>query len=80
MHVWLTYQKSFLDRAKQLLNEYETGMIQKGINQVYLSWIQCSLKNQKLLQRLQQLDIDSMTPREALDCLYELKKLSNEID
>ena len=34
----------------------------------------------ELLQRLQQLDIDSMTPREALDCLYELKKLSNEID
>lgn len=38
--------KVVLDRAKQLLNEYETGMIQKDINQVYLSWIQCSLKNQ----------------------------------
>ena len=33
-----------------------------------------------LLQRLQELDIDSMSPREALDCLYELKKLSEKID
>lgn len=32
----------------------------------------------KLLQQLQELDIDSMTPRDALDCLYELKKLSEK--
>ena len=34
----------------------------------------------QLLQQLQELDIDSMTPRDALDCLYELKKLSEKIE
>ena len=34
----------------------------------------------QLLQQLQELDIDSMTPRDAMDCLYELKKLSEKIE
>ena len=36
--------------------------------------------DQKLLEKLENLDVDSMSPRDALDCLYELKKLIDEID
>ena len=34
----------------------------------------------QLLQQLQELDIASMTPRDALDCHYELKNLSEKIE
>ena len=33
-----------------------------------------------LIQKLQGLDIDELSPREALACLYELKKLQEEIE
>ncbi len=72
--------KVVLDRAKQLLNEYENRDDTKGYQPSLFVMDPVQPEKSKLLQRLQQLDIDSMTPREALDCLYELKKLSNEID
>ena len=34
----------------------------------------------KLMDRLHELDIDSMSPREAMECLYELKQLADEIE
>jgi len=72
--------KVVLDRAKQLLNEYENRDDTKGYQPSLFVMDPVQPEKSELLQRLQQLDIDSMTPREALDCLYELKKLSNEID
>ena len=72
--------KVVLDRAKQLLNEYENRDHSQGYQPSLFVMDPVQPEKSELLQRLQQLDIDSMTPREALDCLYELKKLSNEID
>lgn len=69
-----------LDRAKQLLSEYESSQVTQGFQPSLFVMDAVQPKKSELLNRLQQLDIDSMTPREALDCLYELKKLSNEVD
>ena len=78
LHIYLP--KVVLDRAKQLLNAYENRDDTKGYQPSLFVMDPVQPEKSELLQRLQQLDIDSMTPREALDCLYELKKLSNEID
>lgn len=69
-----------LDRAKQLLKEYESQEISHEYQPSLFVMDQVQPEKSKLLERLQQLDIDSMSPREALDCLYELKKLSDDID
>ena len=34
----------------------------------------------EIMERLQNLDVDSMTPRDAQDFLYELKKLADAIE
>lgn len=72
--------KVVLDRASQLLLNFEN----QDNNQNYQSSLfvmdQVQPEKSQLLQQLQELDIDSMTPRDALDCLYELKKLSEKIE
>ena len=72
--------KVVLDRAAQLLTNFEN----QDNNQIYQPSLfvmeQVQPEKSKLLQQLQELDIDSMTPRDALDCLYELKKLSEKIE
>lgn len=72
--------KVVLDRASQLLLNFEN----QGNNQNYQPSLfvmdQVQPEKSQLLQQLQELDIDSMTPRDALDCLYELKKLSEKIE
>ena len=72
--------KVVLDRASQLLLNFEN----KDNNQNYQPSLfvmdQVQPEKSQLLQQLQELDIDSMTPRDALDCLYELKKLSEKIE
>lgn len=72
--------KVVLDRAKQLLREYENQDTSTGYQPNLFVMDAIQPEKSQLIERLQQLDIDSMTPREALDCLYELKKLSNEIE
>ena len=37
-------------------------------------------KKSEIMERLQNLDVDSMTPRDAQDFLYELKKLADAIE
>lgn len=72
--------KVVLDRASQLLLNFEN----KDNNQNYQPSLfvmdQVQPEKSQLLQQLQELDIDSMTPRDAMDCLYELKKLSEKIE
>ncbi len=69
-----------LERAKQLLNDYENQDMQQGYQPSLFVMDPIQPKKSELLDRLQQLDIDSMSPREALECLYELKKISEELD
>ena len=72
--------KVVLDRATQLLSNYENQETNQNFQPSLFVMDQVQSEKSMLLQRLQELDIDSMTPREALDCLYELKKLSEKID
>ena len=72
--------KVVLDRAAQLLSNYENQETNQSYQPSLFVMDQVQPEKSMLLQRLQELDIDSMSPREALDCLYELKKLSEKID
>ena len=72
--------KVVLNRATQLLSNYENQETNQNYQPSLFVMDQVQPEKSMLLQRLQELDIDSMTPREALDCLYELKKLSEKID
>lgn len=70
--------KVVLDRAAQLLSNYENQETNQSYQPSLFVMDQVQPEKSMLLQRLQELDIDSMSPREALDCLYELKKLSEK--
>lgn len=72
--------KVVLDRAAQLLTNFENQDNNQNYQPSLFVMEQVQPEKSKLLQQLQELDIDSMTPRDALDCLYELKKLSGKIE
>lgn len=72
--------KVVLDRAAQLLTNFENQDNNQNYQPSLFVMEQVQPEKPKLLQQLQELDIDSMTPRDALDCLYELKKLSEKIE
>lgn len=72
--------KVVLDRASQLLLNFENQDNNQNYQPSLFVIDQVQPEKSQLLQQLQELDIDSMTPRDALDCLYELKKLSEKIE
>ncbi|RGJ72498.1 DNA mismatch repair protein MutS [Eubacterium sp. TM05-53] len=72
--------KVVLDRASQLLLNFENQDNNQNYQPSLFVTDQVQPEKSQLLQQLQELDIDSMTPRDALDCLYELKKLSEKIE
>lgn len=72
--------KVVLDRASQFLLNFENQDNNQNYQPSLFVMDQAQPEKSQLLQQLQELDIDSMTPRDALDCLYELKKLSEKIE
>lgn len=72
--------KVVLDRASQLLLNFENQDNNQNYQPSLFVMDQVQPEKSQLLQQLQELDIDSMTPRDALDCLYELKKLSEKTE
>ena len=72
--------KVVLDRASQLLLNFENQDNNQNYQRSLFVMDQVQPEKSQLLQQLQELDIDSMTPRDAMDCLYELKKLSEKIE
>lgn len=72
--------KVVLDRASQLLLNFENQDNNQNYQPSLFVMDQVQPEKSQLLQQLQELDVDSMTPRDALDCLYELKKLSEKIE
>ena len=72
--------KVVLDRSSQLLLNFENQDNNQNYQPSLFVMDQVQPEKSQLLQQLQELDIDSMTPRDALDCLYELKKLSEKIE
>ena len=72
--------KVVLDRASQLLLNFENQDNNQNYQPSLFVMDQVQPEKSQLLQQLHELDIDSMTPRDALDCLYELKKLSEKIE
>lgn len=69
-----------LDRAKQLLDalEADSNKIEYQPNLFIMEEVQP--QKSKLIERLENLDVDQLSPREALACLYELKELQQEIE
>lgn len=72
--------KVVLDRASMLLNDFESQGVSQDYQPSLFVMEQVQPKKSELMERLQNLDVDSLTPREALDCLYEFKKLADEIE
>lgn len=72
--------KVVLDRASQLLLNFENQDNNQNYQPSLFVMDQVQPEKSQLLQQLQELDVDSMTPRDALDYLYELKKLSEKIE
>lgn len=72
--------KVVLDRASQLLLNFENQDNNQNYQPSLFVMDQVQPEKSQLLQQLQELDVDSMTPRDALGCLYELKKLSEKIE
>lgn len=72
--------KVVLDRASQLLLNFENQDNNQNYQPSLFVMDQVQPEKSQLLQQLQELDIDSTTPRDAMDCLYELKKLSEKIE
>ena len=72
--------KVVLDRASQLLLNFENQDNNQNYQPSLFVMDQVQPEKSQLLQQLQELDIDSMTPRDALDCLYEFKNLSEKIE
>lgn len=72
--------KIVLDRANQLLKEYEGKNESGGYQPNLFVMDEVQPEKNELVSHLQELDIDSMSPREALDCLYELKKIAKTIE
>lgn len=72
--------KIVLDRASQLLQEFE-GMNDSNQYQPNL-FVMDTVQPEKseLVERIKNLDIDALSPREALEFLYEMKKLSDDIE
>lgn len=67
---------SVLERASDLLEEYENQNREDTYQPNLFIMDRPEPAFQKVIDKLQALDADNLSPREALDCLYELQKLS----
>ena len=72
--------KVVLERATQLLKDYENIDNTSSYQPSLFVMDRIQPEKSKLMDRLHELDIDSMSPREAMECLYELKQLADEIE
>ena len=74
--------KAVINRANRILLELETAKVKPSSEKVgsVEEAPQLSFFSQppKIIEEIKKLDPDSMTPREALDRLYEIKRLANE--
>lgn len=72
--------KVVLERASSLLKGFELQDNTSGYQPNLFIMDEVKPEKSKLIQKLQTIDVDELTPREALACLYELKKLQEEIE
>ncbi|MDD7280484.1 DNA mismatch repair protein MutS [Floccifex sp.] len=69
-----------LERATQLLKNYENSDNVSSYQPSLFVMDPVQPEQSKLMDRLHDLDVDALSPREALECLYELKQLADEIE
>jgi DNA mismatch repair protein MutS len=67
--------ESVIDRAGDLLKQYEQSDNQSVYQPNLFVMEQSVPQKNQIMEQLAQLDVDDLSAREALDCLYELKKL-----
>ena len=72
--------KSVIVRAQEVLGELESHAVKKGRVPAQKAALQIPLfaKNSALANELARLDIDSMSPLEAISKLYELKRMAQD--
>jgi DNA mismatch repair protein MutS len=71
--------RSVLDRLEK--GRAETGGLAAGLGDLPLFAAAASLQEEEcdeLRERLQTLDVDALTPKQALELLYELKREASE--
>ena len=69
-----------LERASQLLKGYESNpTIQEHQPSLFIM-DEVKPEKSKLIEMIHDLDVDQLSPREALECLYELKALQEEME
>ena len=67
-----------LERADDLLHQYESQEKDETFQQSLFVMDRPDKQKNRLAEMVAELDVDSMSPREALDCLYALKKIQKE--
>ena len=67
-----------ITRAEDLLKTYEEQDEGKTFQPSFFVMEKSNPARNELLRRMEELDVDALSPRQALDCLYQLKNLSNE--
>ena len=72
--------KIVLDRAKQLLQEYEGMNDSQQFQPNLFVMDQVQPEKSELVNRIKEVDLDNLSPREALEFLYEIKKIAKEIE
>lgn len=69
-----------LERAEALLQEYEGNHHQSTFQPNLFVMESAQPEKNEVIERLQSLNVDEMSPKEALDCLYELTKKSKTLE
>lgn len=70
--------EAVIKRADSLLEDLEKESAKKVYEPSLFIMDEANPKKSLLIDRLEAMDVDSMSPREALDCLYELKQLQQD--
>lgn len=69
-----------LDRASELLTLFEKQDTGKNIQPSLFVMDEKDAQKRRLFDQILELDVDGLSAREALDCLYELKRQAGEIE
>lgn len=72
--------EAVLTRAASLLNEYENQNSDQNYQPSLFIMDRPEPRHYQVIEKLENLDVDSLSPREALDCLYALQKLADSSD
>lgn len=69
-----------ISRASTLLDQFETSNPNQNFQSSLFVMDPADLKRMQLIEKMQGIDVDSLSPRDALAILYDLKNEADQID